>query len=489
MSFPTDFLWGGATSAHQCEGAWNVDGRGPGKRDYMTVDGETRQRMLTYVDRDGKRRVMPLESGAQLPEGARYEIFDDCYYPDHDGIDFYHRYREDIALLKEMGFRVFRMSISWSRLFPRGDEAEPNRQGVAFYRAVFEELRRNGIEPLVTLWHDDTPLYLEEALGGWQNRKLIALYDRYAETCLREFKGLVKYWLPFNEINNVLLFLDMFGKNPTDEMYRAAYQELHYKFVASAHVVAKAHGIDPDNRVGCMICGVPFYPATCDPKDIMLNHCMWEKGLLYSGDVLCKGEYPSFSQKLWREHKVELDIREEDMAAIKAGTVDLYTFSYYMTSAVTTHKTMDIVGGNCTTGVRNPYLEYSEWGWANDPLGLRYFLERMYARYRIPMMIVENGLGAVDQVEDGEIHDGYRIDYLRGHIREMGLAVENGVDLIGYTSWGCIDLVSAGGEMKKRYGFVYVDKDDWGGGTFQRCRKDSFYWYKKVIASNGEDLD
>lgn len=489
MSFSTDFLWGGATSAHQCEGAWNVGGRGPGKRDYMIVDKETHQRMLTYVDRSGKRCLMPLGSGTQLPEGARYEVFDDRYYPDHNGVDFYHHYKEDIALLKEMGFRVFRMSISWSRLFPRGDEIEPNSQGIAFYRAVFEELRKNGIEPLVTLWHDDTPLYLEEAFGGWQNRKLIELYDRYAETCLWEFKGLVKYWLPFNEINNVLLFLDMFGKNPTDEMYRAAYQELHYKFVASAHTVAKAHEIDPNNRVGCMICGVPFYPATCDPKDIMLTHCMWEKGLLYSSDVLCKGEYPTFSERLWRERKVDLDIRKEDLAAMKAGTVDMYTFSYYMTSAVTTHNATDIVGGNCTTGVRNQYLEYSEWGWANDPLGLRYFLERMYARYKLPMMIVENGLGAVDRIENGEIHDGYRIDYLRGHIREMKLAVENGVDLIGYTAWGCIDLVSAGGEMKKRYGFVYVDKDDEGHGTFDRCRKDSFYWYKKVIASNGEDLD
>lgn len=489
MSFPANFLWGGATSAHQCEGGWNEGGRGPGKRDYMTLDRKTGQRMLTYVDAAGARCRMPLGSGAQLPEGAHYEVFDDCFYPDHEGVDFYHRYKEDIALLKEMGFKVFRMSVSWSRLFPRGDEETPNEQGVAFYRDVFEQLRKNGIEPLVTLWHDDTPLYLEESLGGWQNRGMIELYLRYAETCFRTFKGLVRYWLPFNEINNVLLFLEMFGKNPTDEMYRAAYQELHYKFVAGALAAEKARAIDPQNRIGCMICGVPFYPATCDPRDIMLNHCMWEKGLLYSSDVLCKGEYPTFAGRLWREHNVTLDIRPEDLQAIKKGTVDLYTLSYYMSSAVTTHASNDIVGGNCTTGVRNPYLEYSQWGWANDPLGLRYFLERMYGRYRLPMMIVENGLGAVDTVEDGKVHDSYRIDYLRGHIREMKQAVENGVDLIGYTAWGCIDLVSAGGEMKKRYGFVYVDRDDQGKGTFRRLKKDSFAWYQKVIASNGEDLD
>ncbi len=489
MSFPADFLWGGASSAHQCEGAWNVGGRGPGKRDYMIVDRKTRQRLLTYVDRDGTRRLMPLGSGTQLPEGARYEIFDDCFYPDHDGVDFYHRYKEDIALFREMGFKVFRMSISWSRLFPRGDEAKPNQNGIAFYKDVFEELQKNGIEPLVTLWHDDTPLFLEESIGGWSSRKMIGRYEKYAEACFRAFKGLVRYWLPFNEINNVLLFLEMFGKNPTDEMYQAAYQELHYKFVAGARAAAKARQIDPRNCVGCMICGVPFYPATCDPKDIMLNHEMWEKGLLYSSDVLCRGEYPVFSHRLWREHKVNLDILPQDLEDLKKGTVNMYTFSYYMTSAVTTHNTTDIVGGNCTTGVRNPYLEYSEWGWANDPLGLRYFLEKMYTLYKLPMMIVENGLGAVDTVEDGQIHDSYRMDYLRGHIQQMKRAVENGVDLIGYTAWGCIDLVSAGGEMKKRYGFVYVDRDDNGAGTFQRLKKDSFAWYKKVIESNGEDLD
>lgn len=488
MSFPANFLWGGATSAHQCEGAWNINGRGPCKRDFVTLDKKTKERLLTYVDASGNQCFMPLGSGAQLPKGAHYEAFNHCHYPDHDGVDFYHRYKEDIALLSEMGIKVFRMSISWSRLFPKGDESEANKNGIAFYKDVFLELRKYGIEPLVTLWHDDTPLYLEEAYDGWQSRKLISFYDRYALTCFREFDGLVKYWLPFNEINNVLMFLEMFGSHPTDEMYRRAYQEMHYKFVASAHAVSNAHRINPQNRVGCMICGVPFYPATCDPKDIMLCHNMWEKGILYSSDVLCKGRYPVFSKRLWKEHNITLDICAEDIVAMQSGTVDLYTFSYYMSSAVTTHSTTDIVGGNCTTGVRNPYLAYSDWGWANDPLGLRYFLERVYALYQLPMMIVENGLGAIDVLDGERVHDIYRIEYLRAHIREMKLAVENGVDLIGYTSWGCIDLVSAGGEMKKRYGFIYVDRNDDGSGTCRRFKKDSFAWYKRVIASNAEDL-
>ncbi|MBM6683454.1 family 1 glycosylhydrolase [Collinsella intestinalis] len=487
MGLPATFLWGGATSAHQCEGGWNAGGRGPCKRDYMTLD-ENKNRLLTYIDDAGNHCFMPLGSGSQLPEGAHYAVFDDCLYPDQEGVQFYNRYKEDIALLKEMGFKVFRMSIAWSRLFPHGNETEPNREGIAFYKDVFTELRKANIEPLVTLWHDDTPLYLDEVYGGWQNRKLIDFFEHYANTCFEEFKGLVNYWLPFNEINNVLMFLDMFGQDPSDEMFQAAYQEMHYKFVASARAVVAAHRADENNQVGCMICGVPFYPATCDPKDIMLSHAMWEKGILYSSDVLCKGEYPTFAKRLWREHGVQLDITPEDLATIKAGSVDIYTFSYYMSSAVTTHSSNDIVGGNCTTGVRNPYLDYSEWSWAHDPLGLRYFLEKVYAQYKLPMMIVENGLGAVDTVEDGRVHDSYRINYLRDHIREMKQAVENGVNLIGYTSWGCIDLVSAGGEMKKRYGFVYVDRQEDGSGTFSRIRKDSFYWYKKVIASNGEDL-
>ena len=490
MSFKKDFFWGGATAANQCEGAWNVDGRGPAKTDVTTNGSHKEPRLVTYIDKDGKPHAVPKNLD-KLPEGAHYAVLDDYYYPNHEGIDFYHRYKEDIALFAEMGFKMFRMSISWSRLFPNGDEETPNPKGIEFYRNVFQECRKYNIEPLVTIWHFDTPLYLEEHYGGWTNRKLIGFYERFAKTCFEEYKDLVKYWLTFNEINNTVMFLEMFGNTATDKDYQDAYQKLHYQFVASARAVQIGHEINPENKIGCMICGITFYPGTCDPKDIIYNRHVWEKSIFYCGDVQCKGKYPTYAQRLWNEHNVQLDITEQDLEELKKGTVDMYSFSYYMSTLNTTHEVDDMVSGNFSAGARNPYLTYSDWGWATDETGLQYYLEMMYDRYELPMLIVENGLGAIDKVEnDGSIHDDYRIDYLRKHIKAMEKAVENGVDLIAYTTWGCIDLISAGtGEMRKRYGFIYVDRDDEGNGTYERSKKDSFYWYKKVIASNGKDLD
>lgn len=451
------FLWGGATASYQCEGAWNEDGKGPSNWDYYFHN---------------------TEKGKGLVSGDV-------------ACDFYHHYKEDIALMGEMGFKTFRMSISWSRLFPNGDEEVPNQKGIEFYRNVFTELRKYNIEPLVTIWHFDTPLYLEEHYGGWKNRKLIEFYTRFAKTCFEEFKGLVKYWLTFNEINNTVMFLEMFGNTASDEDYQNAYQILHHQFVASAKAVQIGHEIDPENKIGCMICGITFYPMTCDPSDILLNRHTWEQGIFYCGDVQCKGKYPTYAKRLWKEHNVELEILPEDLEDLKKGTVDMYSFSYYMSTVVTTHTVTDKVGGNFSAGARNEYLQYSDWGWATDPTGLQYYLEMMYDRYELPLLIVENGLGAFDTVEeDGSIHDPFRIDYYRQHIQAMDKAIQNGVDLIAYTTWGCIDLVSAGtGEMRKRYGFIYVDKQDDGTGDYSRSRKDSFYWYKKVIASNGENLD
>ena len=488
--FPDEFLWGGATAANQVEGAWNVDGRGPAKTDVTTGGTVKEPRRITYIDKDGKPGF--LTRMEKLPEGAHYAVLEDQYYPNHIGVDEYHRYKEDIKLFAEMGFKVYRMSISWSRLFPKGDETEPNKEAIEHYRDVFKELKKYNIEPLVTIWHFDTPLYLEENYGGWTNRKLIDFYVHYAETCFREFKGLVHYWLTFNEINNTIMFLDLFGggKLPAKE-YHDAYQTLHYQFVASAKAVQIGHAIDPENTIGNMICGIVTYPGTCDPKDIMANKNAWEKNLYYCGDVQVLGEYPSFTERLWKEHNVDLDITEEDLIDLERGTVDMYTFSYYMSSLITTHEIKDKVGGNFSAGAKNEYLNYSDWGWADDPDGLQYILEVMFDRYHVPLMVVENGLGAYDTVEqDGSIHDPYRVDYLRKHIAAMGRAIENGVDMIGYTTWGCIDVVSAGtGEMRKRYGFIYVDMDDEGKGTLDRSRKDSFYWYKKVIETNGADLD
>lgn len=489
MSFPKNFLWGGATAANQCEGAWNVDGRGPALTDVKTGGSVNSPRLVTYIDKDGNPQAQPEMAGG-IPEGAYYAVLDGYLYPNHDGIDFYHHYKEDIALFAEMGFKTFRMSISWSRLYPNGDEETPNQKGIEFYRNVFNELKKYNIEPLVTIWHFDTPLYLEEKLGGWKNRKLIDLYVRFAKTCFTEFKGLVKYWLTFNEINNTIMFLDMFGQKVTDTDFQNAYQTLHHQFVASAKAVQIGHEIDPDNKIGCMICGITFYPMTCDPKDILLNRHTWEKNIFYCGDVQCKGKYPTFAERLWKDRNVKLEILPEDLEDLKKGTVDMYSFSYYMSTVVTTHNVTDTVSGNFSAGARNEYLQYSDWGWATDPTGLQYYLEMMYDRYEKPLLIVENGLGAFDTVEeDGSIHDPFRIDYYRQHIEAMSKAIDNGVDLIAYTTWGCIDLVSAGtGEMRKRYGFIYVNKQDDGTGDYSRSRKDSFYWYKKVIASNGEDL-
>ena len=490
MSFPKNFLWGGATAANQIEGAYDVDGKGLSVTDIMTAGNLDHPRMLTYK-LDDKMQKIPSVPGAGLPKGAVGAIDPNEYYPNHVAIDFYHHYKEDIKMFAEMGFKNFRLSIAWTRIFPNGDDKEPNQKGLDFYRRVFEECKKYGIEPLVTISHYEDPLHLSEKYNDWQDRGMIDCYVKYGITLFKEYKGLVKYWLTFNEINTAVMFLDMFGGNGTDEDYQHAYQKLHYQFVASARSVKAAHEIDPNYVIGNMICGIVDYPLTPDPKDILLNFHSWEKNIFYCGDVQCKGKYPTFAKRLWDEHNVHLDITDQYKQDLLEGKVDMYTFSYYMSNVVTTHEVKDKVGGNFASGAKNPYLKYSEWGWATDPDGLQYYLELMYDRYDIPMMVVENGLGAVDEIsEDGKIHDDYRIDYLRMHIKAMERAINDGVDLIGYTTWGCIDLVSAGtGQMSKRYGFIYVDRDDNGKGTLERMPKDSFYWYKKVIESNGKDLD
>lgn len=490
MSFPKDFLWGGATAANQCEGGWNLGGKGLADSDVQTGGSVTEPRYITYIDADGN----PGKSRAfqPLPKGAKKAVLEGYNYPYHEGIDFYHRYKEDIALFAEMGFKIFRMSIAWTRIFPKGIEEEPNREGLDFYRNVFLELKKYNIEPLVTIYHYDTPLYINEELGGWSNRDVIGLFDKYAEVLFREYKGLVKYWLTFNEINSVTMFKNLFPGYPKEQVKRD-YQILHNQFVASAHAVKKAHEIDPNYMVGCMIGGGPSkYPLTCDPKDVAKTQRDLQESIYYTADVMVRGEYPYFAKRIWKENDVQLDITEQDILDLKEGCVDMITYSYYSTGCATTHEYTEKAGGNLDMGPKNPYLKYSEWGWSLDPDGLRYSLNEYYGRYRVPLMVVENGLGAVDKLEeDGTIHDPYRIEYIREHIKAMDAAInEDGVDLRAYTPWGCIDLVSAStGEMKKRYGFIYVDRNDDGTGTFNRYKKDSFYWYKKVIASHGEDLD
>ena len=393
-----------------------------------------------------------------------------------------------------MGFKVYRMSISWSRIFPRGDEEQPNEEGLAFYDQVFDELAKYGIEPLVTLSHYENPLYLTTQYGGWKNRKLVDFFVHYAKTVMERYKGKVRRWLTFNEINMLSVPFGTFiagGMLPETTTEQDRWQAMHHQLVASAQAVRLGHQIDPDNRLGCMIAYMCVYPRTCAPEDQLTQLSMDRLHNLLAGDVHVRGAYPSYARRLLAEKGVTLDITPQDEMDLREGTVDFYTFSYYDSRCVGTKQEGDPSTGNgALGGIRNPYLPVTEWGWQIDPQGLRWVLNHLYDRYQIPLMVVENGLGAMDTMgADGTIHDPYRIDYLRAHIQAMAEAVADGVDLQGYTPWGCIDLVSAStGEMRKRYGMIYVDKHDDGSGDLSRHRKDSFYWYQKVIATNGQDL-
>ena len=467
MGFPHDFLWGGATAANQCEGAWNIDGKGPSSADVMTAGSLTKTRENTRIVKEG------------------------YYYPSHNAIDFYHHYKEDIKMFAEMGFKCYRMSINWARIYPTGLENEPNEKGLAFYDSVFDECLKYNIQPVVTLSHYETPLGLTDAFGAWIDRRCIDAFVKYCQTVMTRYKGKVKYWMTFNEINCMDLGTWMAGgiEENTDE---AKMLGAYHQFLASAMVVKMGHEIDSENKIGMMYGGLFSYPATCNPNDVMANIAKQNSALFYC-DVMCRGYYPAYKLKECERENLHLPIQPGDQEILLEGKVDYLAFSYYMSlvSGDNGSKGMSLANGNLFTGYKNPYLETSEWGWQIDPVGLRIALNNLYDRYQIPLFIVENGLGAVDQFENETVIDDYRIEYMQAHIHEMKKAIEiDGVDLMGYTPWGCIDLVSAGtGEMKKRYGFIYVDVDDQGQGTFKRYKKKSFDWYKKVIATNGEDLE
>ncbi|MFH0271623.1 6-phospho-beta-glucosidase [Vibrio jasicida] len=470
--FPENFLWGGAIAANQSEGGYREGGKG-----LTTVD------MIPY----GENR-MPIKLG--LVDSV--ELSEEEFYPSHQAIDFYHRYKEDIALLAEMGFKTFRMSIAWSRIFPKGDELKPNQAGIDFYRSVFEECHKYGIEPLVTLCHFDVPMHLVNEYGSWRNRKMIGFFERYARTCFEAFDGLVKYWLTFNEINILLhspfsgaglLFQE--GENRDQVKYQAAHHEL----VASALVTKVAHEINPENQVGCMLAGGNFYPYSCKPEDVF-TAMQKDRENLFFIDVQSRGYYPSYAQKVFDEKGVKLEIHEEDYETLK-NTVDFISFSYYASRCASAEMNANNTSeANVVRSIRNPHLPASDWGWVIDPLGLRITMNTLYDRYQKPLFLVENGLGAKDVPDaNGEVQDDYRIDYLRQHVEAMADAITDGVPLMGFTPWGCIDLVAAStGEMSKRYGFIYVDRDNLGNGTLNRTPKKSFHWYKRVIESNGTEL-
>ena len=490
MSFPKNFLWGTSVSAAQIEGGWNEGGKSPVMLDYAgTAASHTGSRPVYYLNAQGEREsqtTVPLIVDG-LPRGAKWQLFDDVHYTNHKASDFYHHYKEDIALLAEMGHTTFNTSISWARIFPGGLAGGVNREGVNFYRSVFEECRKRGIDPVITLCKYDEPVCLEEQYGGWTNRGMIEEFVEYARLCFTEYKDLVDKWLTFNEIN-VLMVMSY----ASDAQQRKKnYVSLHNQMIAAARATKIAHELDPAIQVGAMICGSCSYPLTPDPKDVLGNYLQFQHDFCYAGDTMLRGAYPSFAPRIWQEDGVTLEITEEDKQDLREGTADFLAFSYYMSSTFTTHTELqDAVAGNVFSGSRNPYLEYSEWGWAKDPLGLKYFLHLLYDRYQVPLFDVENGLGAVDVLEeDKTVHDPYRIEYLKAHIAAMKEAVEEGVDLMGYTTWGGIDLVAAStGELSKRYGLIYVDVDDEGNGTYERYREDSFYWYQQVCRSNGELL-
>ncbi|SDD35287.1 6-phospho-beta-glucosidase [Terribacillus halophilus] len=477
-TLPKDFLWGGALAAHQFEGGWNQDGKGPSVIDVLTAGAHGVPRELT-------EKVEP-----------------DKFYPNHEAIDFYNRYKEDVALFAEMGLKCLRTSIGWTRIFPKGDEAEPNEAGLKFYDDLFDELLKHGIEPVITLSHFEMPLHLAREFGGFRSREVVRHFVRFAEVCFNRYKDKVKYWMTFNEINNKMdtdnpLFLwtnsgvtVKEGENAREVMYQAGHHEL----IASALAVSKGKEINPEFQIGAMVSHVPIYPYTSNPSDVMLAEELMRERYFFP-DVHVRGYYPNYVLKEFEREGYNIVFEDGDEEILRNGTVDYLGFSYYMSTTVKSDKETEqdrnMTNGGLAQSVENPYIKASDWGWSIDPTGLRYTLNRFYDRYQIPLFIVENGFGAVDTVEeDGSIHDPQRIDYLRSHIEELMKAVNyDGVDLLGYTPWGIIDIVSfTTGEMKKRYGMIHVDRDNEGNGSMKRSKKDSFEWYKQVIASNGEKL-
>lgn len=477
MKSNQEFLWGGAVAAHQVEGGYNKGGKGISIADVMTAGTHTIPRKIT----DG--------------------VIEGLNYPNHEAISFYENYKEDIRLFAEMGYKCFRTSIAWTRIFPKGDELTPNEDGLKFYDDLFDELLKYNIEPVITLSHFEMPYHLVKNYGGWRNRKLIDFFVNFCEVVMNRYKDKVKYWMTFNEINNQSITTNpIYAFTNSGIIYEeqedkeeVMYQAVHYEFVASAKVVKIGHEINPEFKIGCMVAAIPSYPYSCNPED-MIKFVESNREQLMFTDVHVRGHYPRHTLKLWERKNYNLDITEEDKKILKEGIVDFIGCSYYLTTVVSADKTMKTTG-NDSAGkadvVENPYLKTSDWGWNIDPVGLRFYLNQLYDKYELPIFIVENGFGAEDVLKsDNTVDDGYRIEYLASHIREMKKAIEiDGVDVIGYTVWGCIDPVSfTTGEMKKRYGFIYVDKNNDGSGTLKRYKKKSFDWYKNVIKFNGEIL-
>lgn len=480
--FPKDFLWGGATAANQIEGAFDVDGKGLSTSD-----------LVAFKDPYAKGGVDNFTFNVNSAELADYLAYPEKYdFPKRRGIDFYHHYKEDIALFAEMGFKTFRLSISWPRIYPTGLETEPNEAGLAFYDKVFDECAKYGIEPLVTMSHYEMPIALTEKYNGWASRELVPLFEKYARTILTRYKSKVTYWITFNEMNMNLNSLYTGGGvlvDKVDNLKETTYQASHHQFLASALAVKATREIHPEAKIGCMINQIESYAKTTNPEDQLQALKSSQLSLFYP-DVQARGEYPSYMTRYFAENKINIHWEKEDEAILKEGIVDYVAISYYMSHVTEARPDANELAGTFDSPIKNEHLELTQWNWPIDPIGLRISLMKLYDRYDLPLFVCENGLGAKDELtEDKQIHDDYRIDYMRKHVQEMKEAIKDGVDLMGYTPWGCIDLISCGtSQMSKRYGFIYVDQNDYGNGTLERYKKDSFHWYKKVIETNGEEL-
>lgn len=460
------FLWGGAIAANQSEGAYREDGRGLAVSDY-------------------------LPSAPDRIFNIRTQLDETLYYPYRYAIDFYHRYPEDIALLAKMEIRCLRMSISWSRIYPNGDDAQPNEKGLAYYEAVFQELQKHGIEPIVTISHFDMPMHLLTCYGGWKNHRLIDFFETYCKTIFARYKHYVRYWMGFNEINHIQTMPFIAGGILPDEEHRLQdiYQASHHMFVANALAVKHCHKMIPHAKMGCMIACGGIYPNSSRPEDVFETYQLKRRTYFYA-DVMMQGVYPTYSKRIFTEHDVRLKIQDGELALLRRYPCDYLAFSYYRS---TNHQAGISIYGNTggIMGIKNPYLRTSKWGWQIDELGFRLVLNELYDRYRKPLLVAENGFGTRDEVsEDGQIHDYERMDYLRCHVKMLMEARKDGVDVFGYTWWGIIDIVSAGtGEMEKRYGFIHVDADNEGKGSYKRTLKDSFYLYRDIIRSDGSCID
>lgn len=468
--FDQNFLWGASTAANQVEGGWNEDGKG-----------------VSVIDVQARGEKCPREETPGILPGR--------YYSSHKAADFYHHYKEDIALFAKMGLKAYRMSIAWTRIYPNGTEEYPNEAGLRFYDDVLDELHKYGIEPIITISHYEPP-YALSLENGWANRDMIGYYLKFCNTIFERYKHKVRYWITFNEINCALVPFGIMtacgiycGISDPENTEDIRYQALHHQFIASAKAVALAKSINPEFQIGCMVASMLNYPLTCSPEDELLTQQTNQMKNMFCSDVMVRGVYPGYARRYLREHNIQIKMCKEDDEILKKGTVDFYAFSYYMSNCCGKDPDAEKTAANLVYGLKNPYLHASEYGWQIDPAGLRYFMNEVYDRYQIPLMIVENGLGAKDTVENGEVHDRYRIEYLKAHIEALAEVIEDGVEVIGYMPWSALDLIALStGNIEKRYGFIYVDADNEGNGSYKRIPKDSFYWYKKVIATNGNDL-